>query len=115
MVRNWALGMGFVVAMSGLLGCASVAPKPVDEMVRSAESAGDHWRIVEHYREAAAEARRQGAEHRRLAGVYGGRHSWGVAFADRARDHCEELAAFEEERAAHFDLLAAEHERIAQK
>ena len=93
-----------------------MSPKrTIDQMLRSADSPGDHWRIVEYYREAAVEARRQGAEHRRLAEVYGSRHSWGVAFAGRAREHCAELAAFEEERAARLDRLAAEHERIAQQ
>lgn len=110
-----AVGAVILLATAGTLGCASVPRAPIDEMIRSAESPGDHWRIVEYYREAAADARRQGAEHRRLAEAYSGRHNWGVAFADRASGHCQELAASEEERAAHFERLAAEDERVAQQ
>lgn len=110
-----ALAVAILLSTVGPLGCASPPRPPIDEMIRSAESPGDHWRIVEYYREAAADARRQGAEHRRLAGVYGSQHNWGISFADRASDHCQELAASEEERAAHFERLAAEHERIAQQ
>lgn len=106
-----------LAALAGVavLGCASPGAPGVEELVRSADSAEDHWTIVEIYRREAAEARKMAAEHRRLAHVYGGRHNWGVAFTNRASDHCMELSMSEDERASYFELLATEHERLAQE
>lgn len=113
MGRRNAFGLAFLAASAGL-GCVFLGEARIEELVESAATADDHWAIVEYYREKAAEARKKGAEHRRLAGVYGGRHNWGVAFADRAGGHYE-LAALEDERAARYELLAVEHERVAQE
>lgn len=115
MGRTKSLAWAMIVATAAHFGCASVQQNPIDGMVRSADSAADHWRIVEYYRGEADEARRKSAEHGRLAEVYDGRHKWGDAFADLAGDHCRELSALEGDRAAHYEKLAAEHERLAQE
>lgn len=106
-----------LLVLSVLLGlhCASLRGPSLEDTVQSAESPSDHLRIVESYRRAAAEARDDAAEHERLAEVYAGRHRWGMAFAARAGQHCNELAALSQQRAARYDALASEHERLAQE
>ena len=106
------VGIGLIGVL--VIGCASHQAPRIERMVQSAVSASDHRAIAEYYRNDAAAARESGQEHRRLAGVYGALHNRNVAFASRAADHCNELAATEDERAAMFELLAVEHERLAQ-
>lgn len=94
------------------LGCAAGQRSAIEGLVETADSPADHAKIIEYYQAEAAEAREKAAEHRRLADSYGGRQNWGVAFAERAMAHCMTLARLEEERAASYAQLAAEHERM---
>jgi hypothetical protein len=112
-MRCWHAPCFLVLLAVLALGCATAPGPSIEEMVRSAESPSDHMRIAEHYRRAAAEAREDAAEHERLAEVYGGPHRWGAAFAALAREHCNDLSASSYQRAAHYDQLASEHERLA--
>lgn len=97
------------------LDCASVSRPSIEDLVWIADSPDDHMRMAEYYRAAAAEAREDAAQHQRLAEVYGGRHRWGMAFAARAREHCNELSASAEKSAAQYEWFAAEHERLAEE
>jgi hypothetical protein len=109
-----ALGLTAWIAGAGL-ACASLQDTRIEEQVRSAQSSSDHWKIVEYYRAEAGQARKKSAQHRRLAGVYGGPQREGMVFAEHAREHCNTLADSEDVIAAQYDLLAAEHERLAQE
>ena len=110
-----AAGVVVLVLVVLTVGCATVQQAAIEDLIQTAASPSDHIRIAEYYRAEAVEARQTADDHRRLAASYGGRQSWGVAFAERARAHCMTLARLEENRAISYELLAAEHERRAEE
>jgi len=106
------------VVLAGALaaGCASKVPKvEIQSMVSTAESAADHRRIAAYYREQAAQSVASASAHRYLAERYGDRQNWGVAFTERARQHCDQLARGKDEAAVQYEFLAVQHELLAQQ
>ena len=107
-----------LMVLAGALAaaCASNAPDiEIQSMVSTAESAADHRRIAAYYREQAAQSVASASAHRYLAEQYGDRQNWGVAFTERARQHCDQLARSKDEAAAQYEFLAVQHETLAQK
>ena len=107
-----------VVVLAGAVaaGCASNVPDiEIQSMVSTAESAADHRRIAAYYREQAAQSVASASAHRYLAERYGDRQSWGVAFTERARQHCDQIARRKDEAAVQYEFLAVQHELLAQE
>ena len=102
--------VGTIVAV----GCFARGEGPLERLLQTRMSAGEHGAIAKRYREQAAEARRFAATHEVMAARYrDGAAGDDHRVAQEMVAHCQALARDYEDAAARYDALAANHESLA--
>lgn len=106
------LSLGLALAPTAAFSHDSAEAGLEQVLVESASTPKQHEALAKFYRAEAAEARARAAEHKKMAGSYGGTK---MAIAQAGKEHCDKLAALNESTAQEYDKLAAEHETLAKK
>jgi hypothetical protein len=102
------------IAMSGCAGLATAPSPALQQQIEAARTRADHEALVKYYNGAAATARANAAEHRKMATSYQGMISGGRG-AGNMPAHCNAIASSYEGIATQFDGMAAGHRQMAEQ
>ncbi len=80
----------------------------VDALIESASTPAQHKALADHYRDAAEEARKQAANHERMATRYGTTKN-----GANQKPHCEKIASDLTDMATQYDALAKAEDALA--
>jgi hypothetical protein len=86
-------------------------PEPIESLViKMASTPEQHRALADYYREKAADARKEAANHKAMAASYAGGK---LAHRAQMQEHCNKIIASNEALAKEYDALAAMHDADA--
>ncbi len=93
---------------------AEVNQEPIERLIEElADKPEHHKAIVQYYRDKAAEARKEMEHHRKMKNSYVSFNPKNPGNPVAMQAHCEKLASTYEAAAKEYEMLAAEHEKMA--